>query len=119
MPASDDALSLTEWTMPHGWRPNGLRVIYEFAYVTPGFPVRCLELLFNGQVRFENGNVHGHWQLQDNFDLRIEFHWQADLTKIKEHYFRRIPHTDDFVNDARDPEWFVVLCRRNPPQVED
>ena len=86
MSASSDALSLTEWTMPHGWSPNGLRVIYEFAYVTPGWPARCIELLANGKVRFENNNVHGRWQVQDDLDLLIEFHYAADLTKMKEHY---------------------------------
>ena len=119
MSASSDALSLTEWTMPHGWRPNGLRVIYEFAYVTPHFPVRCIELLFNGKVRFENGNVHGRWETQDNLDLFIEFHYQADLNKMKEHHFRRIPHTDDFVREAYEADWWAVLCRRMPPVQAD
>ena len=118
MSASSDALSLTDWTID-GWHPDGFRVIYEFAYVAPGWPARCIELLANGKVRFENRNAHGRWQMQDDFDLCIEFHYKADLTKMKEHHFKCIPHTDDYFLETRDAEWFVVLCRRNPPQAAD
>jgi len=116
MSASSDAVSLTDWTMPNGWRPNPFRVIMEFAYVTPGWPVRCIELLSGGQVRFENNNVHGRWQMQDDLDLCIEFHYAADEHKMKKHHFHRIPHTYDHFLDTREAEWFVVLCRRNPPK---
>ena len=106
-------MSLTEWTMPNGWRPDGLRVIWEFAYVAPNSEER-LELLANGQVRFENGDAHGFWEMEDFYDLYITFHYMADPFKMKKHHFRRISRTDDFALDA-DPDWFVVLCRRNPP----
>ena len=119
MSASSDAVSLTDWTMPNGWRPNPFRVIMEFAYVTPGWPVRCIELLANGQVRFENNNVHGRWQVQDDLDLLIEFHYAANEDKMKEHYFKPIHGTEDYFLDTREAERFVVICRRHPPETED
>ena len=104
-------MSLTDWTMTV---PAGLRAVWEFAYVTPGFPERRLELLGNRQVRFEDGEAHGFWELQDSVDLYITFHYLADPYKIRKHHFRRISQTDDFILNT-DPKWFAVLCRRSPP----
>jgi hypothetical protein len=113
MSASSD-MSLTDWTMPNGWRPDGLRVIWEFAYVAPNSEKR-LELLANGQVRFENGDAHGRWDMEDFHDPYITFHYLADTSKMNKHHFRRISRTDDFVLHAQDADWFRVLCRRHPP----
>ena len=108
-------MSLTDWTMPSGYVPDPFRVIMEFAYVTPGWPVKRIELLSGGQVRFENNNAHGRWQVQADHTLLIVFHYAANEDKAKEHYFTPIHGTDDYFLPYREPEWFVVLCRRNPP----
>ena len=57
--------------------------------------------------------------MQDDLGLLIEFHYAADEDKMKEHYFKRIPHTYEYYLDTREAEWFVVLCRRNPPETAD
>ena len=101
MSASSDAVSLTDWTMPSGDRPNPPRVIMEFAYVTPKWPVRFIELLSDGKVRFHHHDAHGRWVRQADSTLLIEFHYAAVEHKAKEHYFKPIHGTDDYVLDTR------------------
>jgi hypothetical protein len=101
--------------MPNGWRPDGLKVSRECAFLGPGFSERRLELLENKLVRFENGDAHGRWELEDDLDLYLTFNYAADTSKMKNLHFKRISRTDDFVLDAKEADWFVVLCRRSPP----
>ena len=114
MSASSGDMSLTDWTMSNQQVPAGLSVMWEFAYMAPHSEKR-IELLANGKVRFENGEAHGHWEMEGFYDLYITFHYAADTSKMKKHHFRRISQTDDFVLFSKDAEWFRVLCRRHPP----
>ena len=114
MSASSGDMSLTDWNKSGERVPAGLSVMWDFAYVAPNSEKR-LELLANGQVRFENGDAHGRWEMENFHDLFITFHYMADPSKMKKHHFRRISRTDDFVLHAQEAAWFRVLCRRHPP----
>ena len=114
MSASSGDMSLTDWTMSNQQVPAGLNVWREFAYIGPHSEKR-IELLYNRKVRFDNGEAHGRWELEDDLDLYIAFHYAADTSKMKNHHFKRISRTDDFVLFSKDAEWFRVLCRRHPP----
>ena len=90
-----------------------MTVQVEYAYVQPNLFPRNLQLLHNGLVRFDYGRAHGHWEMEALDVLIIDFHWDADVSKIKRHRFRRIPYTHDFHVDGRAPdvEWWAALCR--------
>ena len=115
MSASSGDMSLTDWTMSNQQVPAGLNVWREFAYMGPHCENR-IELLYNRKVRFDGGEAHGHWELEDDLDLYITFHYAADTSKMKNLHFKRISRTDDFyLFCCKDAEWFRVLCRRHPP----
>ena len=101
---------------------NGLqRVVWDFAYLQATFPPRKLQLLEGGTVMFDEGTPHGHWEydvMSREFD--IEFHFKADLTKIKRKRFIPVPMTTSFELDVRtgEPAWWAVLVTIDPTTMQ-
>ena len=92
---------------------NGLpRVVWDFAYVQATFGTRRLQLLEGGTVMLDEGPPHGHWEF-DVFrkEFTIEFHYKADITKMKRHRFIPLRMTTSYELDLRAAEssWWAVL----------
>ena len=91
------------------------RVVWDFAYVQATFPPRKLQLLEGGTVMFNEGTPHGHWR-----EFTIEFHFKADLTKMKRKRFIPVPMTTSYELDVRtgEPAWWAVLVPTDPTTMQ-
>ena len=104
MPETDDAdlleiganvdPSVTPWLTPFRFH----RGDYE-----QGYPMAKMTLFLDGWVTFEQPSRNhfcpraGNWNL-DNGVLTVDFNWQGNLRKTKEHKFKKVEHTNTWLS---------------------
>ena len=85
----------------------------KYMYMRGNQPASIIELTEDNQVKFNHGAPHGSWQMRGGpiiATMMIQFHSQADLTKMFWHQFDRIANTSSWrLLDWRSTDWCVVM----------
>ena len=81
-----------------------------------------MDLLYNGQVAFNNGQPHGTWR-DIHGDLLISFHHTGVHSMAIEHLFKRIPRTNAWElhtrsNTTIDSAWKTLLLAQLPETAD-
>jgi hypothetical protein len=99
---------------------NGLAVKYSFVYTTFFNPAAVMYLHTNKKVAFQQAadlapcSSHGSWTLsRDQLTLRVHFHFRGNWKQIREHVYKRLPHSSSFELEVNDSEYKAFLIQRS------